>query len=203
MDERQAIARLKKGDLSGLEYLVRAHQLRALRTAYLIVQDRDLAEDIVQNAFLKVSEKIATFDASLPFEPWFLRIVINAAIKAAQRQKRFISINGDEEAERLEILEGLAADLPHPEQFVETEETRREVWQMLQQLTPKQRAVIVLRYYLGMTANEMAGELDSSLAAIKWSLHAARERLRGLLRPTISDTAFESHPGPIEDRDEE
>ena len=47
MDERQAIARLKQGDLGGLEFLVRTYQLQALHAAYLIVQDRDLAEDIV------------------------------------------------------------------------------------------------------------------------------------------------------------
>ncbi len=73
MDESRAIARLKRSDIAGLETLVRAYQLRAARTAYLIVRDRALAEDIVQSAFVRVFEHIDQFDARRPFGPWFLR----------------------------------------------------------------------------------------------------------------------------------
>jgi DNA-directed RNA polymerase specialized sigma24 family protein len=52
MEERGAVERLKRGDVGGLEALVKKHQTRALRAAYLIVRDRALAEDVVQEAFL-------------------------------------------------------------------------------------------------------------------------------------------------------
>ena len=76
MDEKQAITRLKLCDLNALEVLVDLHQLKALRTACLIVGDRALAEDIVQNAFIRAGERIEQFDSQRPFEPWFLRSVI-------------------------------------------------------------------------------------------------------------------------------
>ena len=62
MEEREAIRRLKRGDVGGLEALVRAHRDRAQRAAYLVVRDRALAEDVVQGAFLKTCEKIGGFD---------------------------------------------------------------------------------------------------------------------------------------------
>lgn len=65
-DERRAIARLKQGDIGGLEELVKSHQTRAMRAAYLIVRDRALAEDVVQDAFVRAYEKIAHFDESRP-----------------------------------------------------------------------------------------------------------------------------------------
>ena len=87
MEEREAIARLNRGDIAGLETLVRQYQVQAVRTAYLITRDRALAEDIVQAAFLRVYERIGQFDTKRPFGPWFLRSVVNDAIKAATRHE--------------------------------------------------------------------------------------------------------------------
>ena len=74
MDEQHAIALLKQGDLTGLEFLVRQYQAKAVHTAYLIIGDTSLAEDIVQTAFLRVAQKIDQFDAQRSFQPWFLRM---------------------------------------------------------------------------------------------------------------------------------
>ncbi|MGH3147162.1 MAG: RNA polymerase sigma factor, partial [Rubrobacter sp.] len=90
MDERRAIERLKVGDIGGLEVLVRTHQTRAVRTAYLICHDRALAEDVVQAAFVRAYEKIERFDPERPFGPWFMKVVLNDAIKAASRRERTI-----------------------------------------------------------------------------------------------------------------
>jgi RNA polymerase sigma-70 factor (ECF subfamily) len=68
MEDQIAISRLKQGDLSGLEGLVRRYQARAVHAAYVIVQDRPLAEDVVQTAFVKAAERIQQFDErSRPF----------------------------------------------------------------------------------------------------------------------------------------
>ena len=95
MKEDQAIALLKRGDISGLETLVNLYQLKALRTVTLITGDLALAEDIVQSAFIRAAEKIDQFASRLSFGPWFLRSVSNDAIKAIKRQKRQVSIDED------------------------------------------------------------------------------------------------------------
>ena len=181
MDEQEAIELLKRGELCGLEELVRLYQLQAVRAAGLILGDRGLAEEIVQNAFIRAAERIAQFDGRRSFSPWFLRSVINDALKAAGRQKRFVSLDADPAPE---ILDPADPD-PLPEDVLEREETIQAVGRALAQLPPKQRAAIVMRYYLGMSETEMARELHSPAGSIKWRLHNARQRLARLLTPDL------------------
>jgi RNA polymerase sigma-70 factor (ECF subfamily) len=177
MEEQQAIARLKQGDLAGLEALVGQHQALAVHTAYLIVADRYLAEDIVQSAFLKAAEKIGQFEAQRPFRPWFLRIVVNDCIKAARRRQRNVSLEESSDA----LLSWLTDPAPGPEETTETEELKRDVWNALRQLSPEQRAVIVQRHFLEMDEAEMARELQRPPSTVRWWLHAGRKRLKDLL----------------------
>ena len=179
MEEREAIARLKRGDIGGLEALVRKYQVQAVRTAYLITRDRALAEDIVQAAFLRAYERIGQFDARRSFGPWFLRSVVNDALKAAARRKRQVSLEAGSEGEET----SLADPGPGPADLTEAAETRQTVWAALGKLPPAQRATIVQRYYLNLSEVEMADELACPPGTVKWRLHAARKRLRTLLRP--------------------
>jgi len=183
MEEQEAIARLKRGDIGGLETLVRQYQVRAVRTAYLITRDRALAEDIVQAAFVRAYERIGQFDAGRPFGPWFLRSVVNDAVKAAARRKRLVPLEAGYEGEETSLADLLADPGPGPADLAEAAGTRQAVWAALGKLPPAQRAAIVLRYYLGLSEAEMAGELACPPGTVKWRLHAARKRLRTLLCP--------------------
>lgn len=180
MDEQQAIARLKQGDINGLEFLAQQYQVQAVQTAYLITGERSMAEDVTQAAFLKVARKIAQFDARYPFRPWFLRMVVNDAIKAAKRQQKNIPLN--EPADEA-VSNWLLDTAPRPEELAETGDLRRAVWNALRQLSPEQRAVILQRHFLEMSEVEMTEELQKPASTIKWWLRAARERLRKLLEP--------------------
>lgn len=188
MDERRAIERLKKGDVDGLEALVRSHQTRAVRAAYLIVRDRALAEDVVQGAFVRAYEKIARFDPERPFGPWFMKVVVNDAIKAASRRERTIRFEEGEE----DPITRLVDPETGPQEFAEDAEERRRVWAALEKLPPAQRAAVVQRYYLGMSEAEMSEGGGSPPGTIKWRLHAARKRLSKFLRPE-----FRAQDGPV------
>ena len=179
MEEGQAITLLKQGDLAGLEVLVLRHQVLAVQTAYLIVGDRSIAEDIAQAAFLKAAERIHQFKDGRPFRPWFLRIVTNDAIKASSRSKRHLSLDAPQELGHLPAW--LRDTDPGPEELANTAENRRMVWEALQQLTTKQRAVVVMRYFLDMKDREISRELNRPLSSVKWSIHAAKSRLRSIL----------------------
>jgi RNA polymerase sigma-70 factor (ECF subfamily) len=183
MEEQEAIARLKRGDISGLEALVRKYQVQAVRAAYLITRDRGLAEDIVQAAFLRAYERIGQFDAGRPFGPWFLRGVVNDAIKAAARCQYQVPLEANPQGEETSLAELLADPAPGPDDWVEAAELRQAVWAALGELPPAQRAAIVLRYYLNLSEAEMADELACPPGTVKWRLHAAQKRLRTLLRP--------------------
>ena len=178
MNEKQAIQRLKMGDISGLESLVREHQLKAVRTAYLITRDPGLAEDIVQDTFIQAFHSIRGFDETRLFEPWFLRSVVNAAVKAMQKSARQVQV-GEETGES--HFAELVARVESVEKQVESIEIQDEIWNAMQKLSPRQRAVIVQRYFLEMSEKEMVAESGAAVGTIKWLLNAARERLRTLL----------------------
>jgi len=180
MDEHQAIERMKRGEVQALAHFVEVYQVKAMRAAFLITNDEKLAEDLVQEAFLRAYERIHQFDESRPFGPWFLRSVCNAAIKSAKRNHRLISLDAETDEVR-SLAEKLMTDEPQPDDVVETNELKEQLKQALLMLTPRQRAVLVQRYYLGMNEKQISDEIDSKSGTIKWLLNTARMRLRGIL----------------------
>ncbi|HTC85871.1 MAG TPA: sigma-70 family RNA polymerase sigma factor [Candidatus Acidoferrum sp.] len=179
--DRASVARLQAGDINGLAGLVETYQIPAIRTAYLIARDRSLAEDIVQAAFIRAYERIAQFDTEAPFGPWFLRSVANDAIKAVERTRRIVSADTASDGEDGQPDLVLVDEALGPAALVELAEDAAALWALLGRLPPKQRAVIVLRYYVGLTDAEIADRLDTPAATVRWRLHAARGRLRGWL----------------------
>jgi RNA polymerase sigma-70 factor (ECF subfamily) len=181
MEDHIAISCLKQGDLNGLETLVDRYQAQAVHTAYLIVYDRPLAEDVVQTAFVKVAERIHQFDDGCPFAPWFFRIVVNDALKLARKQKRNVSLEEQLDEPTAQLAKWLADPGLQPEELVEQRETRQIILKAIQSLPPGQRAVIVMRYFLDMSMSDMSTKMERPLSTIKWWLRDARKRLRGLI----------------------
>jgi RNA polymerase sigma-70 factor (ECF subfamily) len=182
MEESEGIARLKRGDISGLEPLVRLYQLRAVRAVFGIVRDRQTAEDIVQAAFVRVFERIGQFDPGRPFGPWFFRSVINDALKALGYSARQVSIEGEFEGDEAIWRQHVLDPPPSLLELIERSNTRQEIWEALDQLTPPQRAVVVMRYYLDLDMAEITQQIHRPTGTVKWLLYTARERLRGILK---------------------
>jgi len=181
MQDEQAVARLKQGDLQSLEPLVARYYLPAVRAAYLILQDKGQAEDVVQTTFLNLASTIHQYDVRRPFGPWFLRCVVNAAINTNHRENRLISMDALEESD-FSAEAWLREQADGPAEQAETTEKRRAVQAALAKLSPQQRAAVVMRYYLELSEDEMAAELDCPKSSLKWWLHSARQRLRELLQ---------------------
>jgi RNA polymerase sigma-70 factor, ECF subfamily len=179
MDDLQAIRRLKKGDMSGLEWLIACYQAKAVRTAYLVTHNEPMAEDVVQEAFVRFYERAHQFDERRPFEPYFLRCVVNAALNAIEKECRSsASLDDDTDPNTLERLLARAVSV---EEQVEFSQRKREILQALGALSPRQRVVAVQRYYLEMSEAEMTQALAIAPGTVKWLLNAARTRLRTLL----------------------
>lgn len=193
MEDRIAISRLKQGDLSGLETLIKRYQVQAVHAAYAIVFDRALAEDIAQTAFVKVAERIHQFDEERRFGPWFFRIVVNDAIKAAKKQKTILSLDEQSNGPVAKLANWLTDPNLEPEQWVEQKEIRENILKALQRLSPEGRAVIVMRYFLEMSEADMVTKMDRPLSTIKWWLREARKRLKILIgsRPDAEESNLE------------
>jgi RNA polymerase sigma-70 factor (ECF subfamily) len=177
------INQLKSGDIDALTPLVQAYQQQALRTGWLVTQDSVLAEDVVQAAFVQAYNCIGQFDVTRPFLPWFLRIVVNLALQSVYKQAKTLSLDTSPDIDGETAFAELLADhRPDPESEVEQRELERTVQQLLEQLSPDQRAVIVLRYYVDLTETQMAEVLRLPTGTVKSRLHAARRQLRRLIR---------------------
>lgn len=188
MDDQAAISRIKQGDLNGLAVLVKRYQVKGVYAAYLVLQERSSSEEVVQNAFLKVYEKIHQFEEGRPFAPWFFRIVVNDAVKAARERSRLSGLDEEPDGEARVLAHWMIDPQPQPEEQIERIELGQTLRAALRQLSPEQRATVVMRYYLEMSEAEMALQLDKPLSTIKWWLRAARKRLSELVKPAVEPT---------------
>ncbi len=180
MDDFQAIRCLKSGDIGGLEILVARYQQKAVRTAFLITHDEQVADDVVQETFVRLHQSIRYFDESRPFAPYLLRSVVNAALNAIKKTRRWVQIGVGTDSETEGVAE-LLTEATLVEDQVDYAGLRERIFKALESLSPRQRAAIVQRYYLGMSEKEIAQNFDTAPGTVKWLLNAARERLRSLL----------------------
>ena len=177
MEDLQAIRRLKRGEIGGLECLIAHYQGKALRTAFLITHHEPMAEDVVQEAFVRFFQRADCFDETRPFEPYFMRSIVNAALNCIERDKKERSLPEGDTSELKTLLEEAAS----VEEQVEFNTLKWQILEVLEELPPRQRAVIVQRYYLEMSEKEMSEALDAPAGTVKWLLNTARARLRSLL----------------------
>jgi RNA polymerase sigma-70 factor, ECF subfamily len=168
--EKDAIEALRDGNIAGLATLVRLHQLRALRTAFGITGDRGGAEDVVSEAFLRVFERIHKYDTRRPFEAWLHRIVVNLAIDQVRRMRRSVTVAEPAQSGS----DASSADL----------DAQLDIAQVVRALPVRERAVIVLHYYLDLDERSIAAVLNCPPGTVKSRLHRARERMHRRLSDT-------------------
>jgi RNA polymerase sigma-70 factor, ECF subfamily len=171
-DEASAIAAVKRRDPSGLDWLMCAHQDKAVRTAYLVLGDRQTAEDAVADAFVTAYQKIAQFDARRPFWPWLCRIVMNNALQWLRKNKAL---------EAWDDALPLASPDASPHERAELSERQRRIFAAVNRLTPEQRVVVVMRYYHDLDDRAIAEALVLPGATVRWRMHRARKKLRDAL----------------------
>ena len=181
-EEKSAVRRLKRGDVQGLEYLATRYYDRALHTSFLVTLDRDRAEDVVQTVFLELRRKIGRYDENRPLEPWLMRVVVNATLDELRRDSKMAYMDEISAADDLVQFERLLDGQALPEAAVESAELQEAIWKALNGLSPRQRATVVLFYYLDMNETEISRQLQAPKSSVKWWLRAGRENLRKLLR---------------------
>jgi len=178
-EEIRGIQALQAGDIRGLEILVRLHQLQAMRVAYNLCGNTQVAEDVVSEAFLAVHRYISTYDSSRPFGPWFYRIVVNG-VRSTMRQDRRVQTVSDSRY----LLENHADPNSTPESKVMHDELGGVLGEEITRLPEKQREAIVLRYYLDIDERTMGAMLRIPVGTVKWRLYMARKRLLRRLATT-------------------
>jgi RNA polymerase sigma factor (sigma-70 family) len=162
----RVIDRWRDGDRDAFEEVVDRYGLQLLRTARLILRDPALAEDAIQETFLKAWQRISSLRDEDP-GPWLTRIAMNESISAYRRRHRFQALT-----ERFGRLGG--GKLPV------SSEAKLDLAQALDQLTAEQRAAIALHYYQDLSVEETARALKVPVDTVKSRLKTGLRRLRDL-----------------------
>ena len=174
------IERVRGGDLSAYDSLVRKYERQLFRIAQHITQNREDAEDVMQDAFLKAYEKLNQIQGNSKFYTWLVRIAVNESLMRLRKRRtgKMVSIDEDIETEEGSVPRDLADWAPDPEQNYGQAELAGILRKTIQVLPPWFRIVFVLRDVEGLSTEETAETLGLSIPAVKSRLLRARLQLR-------------------------
>jgi RNA polymerase sigma-70 factor, ECF subfamily len=182
-DEAAIVAQARRGDAKAFSELLRRYEGKIFRLALHITQNREDAEDVLQEAFLKAYEHLDQFQGQSRFYTWIVRIAVNQALMKLRKRKSDRSVSLDETIDTGEdtVAREIAAWDENPEQRYSREEINEILGTAIDGLTPIYRAVFVLRDVDGLSTEEAAEALDLSVPAVKSRLLRARLQLRDKL----------------------
>ena len=181
MDEKQLVAAARQGDLASFNQLVLKYQSLAYNVAYRLLGEPDAAADATQDAFLKAYKALNKFRGQ-SFQAWLLRIVTNTCYDVLRAAKRRPTSNLDDVLLNPEHTWRLTDPGERPDEQVERQELALVLQWALAQLPPEQRTVVILSDVQGLTYDEIAEVMDTSLGTVKSRLSRARGKLRLLLQ---------------------
>ncbi len=174
------IEKVRAGDLSAFEQLMRQYDRQVFRIALHITQNREDAEDVVQDAFFKAFQKLDQFQGNSKFYTWLVRIAVNESLMRLRkrRSQKTVSMDEDIQTEEGAIPRDFADWMPNPEQNYNQAELADILRRTIQGLPPNFRTVFALRDIDGLSTEETAQALGLSVPAVKSRLLRARLQLR-------------------------
>ncbi len=179
-DESTLVSRARGGDNRAFAELVKRYEARIFRLAQHITQNREDAEDVLQETFLKAYEHLDQFQGNSKFYTWIVRIAVNQALMKLRRRKTDRSVSLDETIDTGEdtVTREIAAWDEDPEQRFSREELGEILNSSIDSLAPAYRSVFLLRDVDDLSTEETAEALGISVPAVKSRLLRARLQLR-------------------------
>ncbi len=179
-DESTLVAQSRQGDTVAFGELVRRYEAKIFRLAQHVTQNREDAEDVLQETFMKAHEHLDQFQGNSKFYTWIVRIAVNQALMKLRRRKTDKSVSLDEAIDTGEdtIVREIAAWDENPEQRFSREELGAILDMAVENLEPPYRSVFELRDIEELSTEETADALGLSIPAVKSRLLRARLQLR-------------------------
>ncbi|HWA87762.1 MAG TPA: sigma-70 family RNA polymerase sigma factor [Opitutus sp.] len=185
--DSDAIAEVVRGNREMFEVIVRRYNQRLYRVGMAYLRDHALAEDAMQNAYLKAFLHLDRFHGAATFATWLTRIMINECLMLLRRPAR----GREQLSEREPECESPA---PGAAEQISLREMKHLLEQAIDHLPRNYRAVYILREVQQLSTAETAACLGLSSAAVKVTLHRARERLKSLLLETAAGAELFAYP---------
>ena len=177
--DRVLVARYRNGDREAFAELVVRYQRPIYNAAFWVLRKAEDANDVTQDVFLKVAERLDDYDPEYKFFSWIYRIAVNEALNLLRR-------NGREEALDDEI-EIPAGESSNPERRAGEAELAKRIQGALMHMATNDRLVLTLRHFSECSYQEIAEILDVDEKTVKSRLFEARNRLRRLLQDLRPD----------------
>src|SRR3954447_10157574 len=179
-EELALVERARKGDGGAFSSLIRRYEGKIFRLAMNITQNREDAEDVLQEAFLKAYEHLDQFQGNSKFYTWIVRIAVNQALMKLRKRKTDRTVSLDEQIDTGEdtVAREIAAWDENPEQQYSREELNEILTEAIEGLAPIYKTVFTLRDVDGLSTEETAEALDLTVPAVKSRLLRARLQLR-------------------------
>lgn len=175
--EAGVIARCKKHEKAAFVELFKTYERYLYKLCFSYVQNEPDALDLTQEVYIKVFRNISSYDEKLPFHPWFRAVAVNTCLNF-KRTCRYDSVSLNDSEEDGKALEEVIAAQKDVESEIMDRELGRLIRENLSCLKPKHRMVLVLRYYEGLSYEEIAALLNEPLGTVKTNIHRARNLLK-------------------------
>ncbi|MFL5506520.1 MAG: RNA polymerase sigma factor [Gemmatimonadales bacterium] len=186
LTDQEVVVRAREGSERAYRELVRRYERPIFSLIYRMVRDRELAEDLAQETFVKALNALDSYRPEYKFSSWIFKISNNAAIDHLRRRELdTLSLEGSPHAATPDAIEATALQIGDrgetPLDVVEAKELGGEIEQAIARLRPEYRQCILLRHVEGRAYEEIAEILDLPLGTVKTYIHRARNELRAYL----------------------
>jgi RNA polymerase sigma-70 factor (ECF subfamily) len=168
--DRSLVRRCVDGHTEAFDELVDRYQRPLFNVALRMLNNAEDAEDVTQTVFCNAFVKLATYDPKYRFFSWIYRMTVNESINCLERGRREDALD-----------DTLGARLAAPHRSLDATEAEELVGTALTHLRPEDRAIVVLKHFLGFSYKEIEVILEVPIKTVKSRLYAARQRLREIL----------------------
>lgn len=173
----------QKGDISSFEKLVQKHKESIINIIYQFIGERDEAEDLAVEVFLRVYRAAKKYQAKAKFTTWLYKITTNLCLNEIRKKAKVQTVSlskpisaGEEKEE--ELIEKIADAAPSPQQILEKKERNALIRKAIDSLPAKQRMATILQIYEGLSYKEISRILGCSVKSVERRLYWARTNLK-------------------------
>ncbi len=177
----------KRADERAAVELLRRFERPVFSLIYRMVRDRELAEDLAQEAFVRAFNNLARYDPSYKFSSWLFKVAYNLTIDHLRKKRlNTVSIHGSPSAVTTELQAATAITVEsmeeRPDEALQSREIGSEIEVAIGELRQEYRSAIILRHVEGRSYEEIAEIMDVPLGTVKTYIHRARKELQGQLQ---------------------
>lgn len=170
-EDLKLVKEVLNGNMDSFNILVNKYELMILKYVYSLLKDKEAAEDITQEVFITVYNKLYTYNSKYKFSNWIIQIAKNKSIDYVRKYRRVYEAN-------LEEVQELKSQSPSPEEQAEFNEVRRLIMVFIDTLGETDKQIILLRYTQELTFLDIAEVLDISESAVKRRFYKCRDKFK-------------------------